>query len=112
MLRISYENSPQGIVLKLEGGLAGPWVDEVARTWMETIGDRPSKQVTVDLSEVIFVDAEGKKLLRWMFVRGAKLSRGHLMTKYIVDQVVKEVSSLDNREGDPHALGLPFGARR
>ena len=96
MLRITYDNSPQATVLKLEGRLAGLWVDEVARTWFDAIGDKPAKGVRVDLSDVTYVDSEGKKLLRWLYERGAKLTSGHLMTKYIVDQVVKEVSRHNN----------------
>ena len=112
MLRITYDNSPQATVLKLEGRLAGLWVDEVARTWSDTIGDKPAKNVTVDLSNVTYVDAEGKKLLRWMFERGAKLVRGHLMTKYIVDQVVQEVSRHNDTQGENHALALRSGTGR
>lgn len=112
MLRITYENSPQATVLKLEGRLAGLWVDEVARTWSDTIGEKPAKNVTVDLSSVTYIDAEGKKLLAWLYERGAKLTSGYLMTKYIVDQVVKEVSRHNNTQGENHALALRSGTGR
>lgn len=98
-MRISYENNSQSATLKLEGKLAGPWVDEVARTWSDVVGDRPTKDVTVDLSGVMFIDGDGKKLLRWMLQRGARLREGHLMTKYIVDQVVEEAGQLPQQEG-------------
>lgn len=94
MLRIDYENSPGSTRLKLEGKLAGPWVDEVARTWFDVIGEKPAKEVTVDLSGVTFVDPDGKKLLRWMLDRGAKLCDGHLMTQYIVDQVRQDAGAM------------------
>ena len=99
MLRISYENNPQSATLKLEGKLAGPWVDEVVRTWSDVVGDRPAKDVTVDLSGVMFIDGDGKKLLRWMLQRGARLREGRLMTKYIVDQVVEEAGQLPQQQG-------------
>jgi hypothetical protein len=99
LLRISYENNPQSATLKLEGKLAGPWIDEVVRTWSDVVGDRPAKDVTVDLSGVMFIDGDGKKLLRWMLQRGARLREGRLMTKYIVDQVVEEAGQLQHQQG-------------
>ena len=112
MLRITYDNTPQSTVLTLEGRLSGVWVNDVARTWLDTIGEKSAKKVTVDLSDVTFVDVEGKKLLRWMFDRGAKLSGGHLMTKYIVDQVAQEAANLNHVEGDSHAFALRLGPDR
>jgi ABC-type transporter Mla MlaB component len=94
LLRISFETNPQTVTLKLEGKLSGPWVDEVARTWFDVNGEKPDKEVTVDLSGVTYVDGDGKRLLGWMFQRGARLRlrNGHLMTQYIVDQVMRETA--------------------
>lgn len=97
MLRISYETNPQATTLKLEGKLSGPWVDEVARTWFDIHGEQSAKEVTVDLSGVTYVDSDGKKLLGWMFQQGARLRNGHLMTQYIVDQVMHETA-----QSQPH----------
>ena len=99
MLRISYETNLRTTTLKLEGKLSGPWVDEVARTWFDINGENPAKEVTVDLSGVTYVDGDGKKLLGWMFQQGARLRNGHLMTQYIVDQVMRETAQPQSHEG-------------
>ncbi len=33
MLRITITTRPEGVTVVLEGGLAGPWADELARCW-------------------------------------------------------------------------------
>jgi len=71
MLRITTENSLRPKEIKLEGKLAGVWVDEVERTWQAIAGDRSRKPVLVDLCGVTFIDAEGKKLLIRMSGEGA-----------------------------------------
>jgi anti-anti-sigma regulatory factor len=87
MLRITLKNSCEVAVLKLEGRLSGPWVGELERTWCEVTSKTPADSVVLDLSDVTFVDAEGKKLLSGMFRRGAELRNGSLMTRYIVNQI-------------------------
>ena|SRR5438309_278686 len=71
MLRISTENSVESTKIKLEGRLAGAWVDEVERTWHTVARGSSREPVLVDLCGVTFIDAEGKKLLRWLCEEGA-----------------------------------------
>jgi ABC-type transporter Mla MlaB component len=63
MLRISRIESSSGeVILRLEGSLNGPWVDEL-RSCCATVcknGHQPS----LDLTEVLFVDCKGLALLR------------------------------------------------
>jgi anti-anti-sigma regulatory factor len=89
MLKISLNNDSELTVLKLEGRLSGPWVGELERTWSDVTSKTPVGSVVVDLSDVTFIDSEGKKLLRRMFRQGADLRNGLLMTKYIVNQIMQ-----------------------
>ncbi len=89
MLRITVENGSRPATIKLEGKLSGPWVDELARAWNKFTADEPGRTIKVDLSEVTFIDAAGKKLLSSLVERGAELRAAHLMTKYIVQQIVE-----------------------
>lgn len=73
MLRITVHESPDGIVLRLEGRLAGPWVRELELCWRSAQPDVRGRIVTVDLSDVDFVDAAGQRLLGAMHVAGVKL---------------------------------------
>ena len=99
MLRITMKNHAQPPVLKLEGTLAGPWVDELLRTWNELRVKAPGEPLSLDLSDVTYVDSNGKMILGWMLRKGVKLENARLMTRYIVDQVKDAEDSADRRGG-------------
>ncbi len=86
MLRITLVPESEPSTLKVEGKLIGPWVDELERSWSE-ISRHELRLPVVDLSDVTFVSAEGKKLLKSMFQQGADLQSRSLMTKFILDQL-------------------------
>ncbi len=87
MLRISVETGSDTVSLKLQGKLAGPWVDELERSWYRATVDSQGRSMVVDLSEVTFIDAEGKKLLTWMFQQGAELRASDCMNKSVVEEI-------------------------
>ena len=86
MLKITLVPGSEPSTLKVEGKLTGPWVSELERTWSE-ISTRETGRPVVELSEVTFVSAEGKKLLKSMFQQGADLQSRSLMTKFILSQL-------------------------
>jgi hypothetical protein len=59
-------------VLKLEGKLVGPWVDELARTCTAPPG--PGTPPALDLSALSFADGTGLKLLWELLQRGCELT--------------------------------------
>lgn len=76
------------MTVKLEGKLSGPWVEELERCWMEH-PPHTSKHVTVDLSDVTYIDPEGKKLLARMTGKGVYLQGTQLMTRYIIEEITR-----------------------
>jgi anti-anti-sigma regulatory factor len=90
MLKITIHNSTNAATLNLEGRLAGPWVDELERSWRAVKDNSPDKPVTVDLYDVTFVDAEGRKLLSSMYKQGARLRAFGCMAKGVVEDIVHE----------------------
>ena len=88
MLRITFQDDLEGTTVKLEGKLSGPWVDELERSWTEHPSDA-SRQVTVDLSDVTYIDPEGKRLLARMMGKGVYLQGTQLMTRYIIDEIAR-----------------------
>ena len=92
MLRITLQNGARPTTIRLEGKLSGPWVDELARAWAGLTTGGPDRAVTVDLSEVTFIDSAGKKLLSSLVDDGAQLRAAHLMTKYVVKQIMENCS--------------------
>ena len=92
MLKITIHPEAGVARLKLEGRLAGPWVEELDRCWREANGAQQN-HVMVDLSGVTFIDPEGKKLLTKMWQQGAKLHAVGCLTRCIVDEISKADSS-------------------
>ena len=59
MLRITHDtDAAAGAVLRLEGRIAGPWVAELRRAWLQqaAIARHP---ITLDLRDVTFIDSAG-----------------------------------------------------
>lgn len=88
MLKITTQPGTKLTKLVLEGRLAGPWVEELERSWREVAGAQQSP-VAVDLSGVTFIDPEGKALLSKMWQRGAKLHASGCLTRCIVEEIMK-----------------------
>ncbi len=88
MLKITTERDAAGIQLKLDGKLAGPWVEELASSWQAaTAAAVEPGRVLLDLSGVTFVDSEGKRLLSKICAEGAKFRTSCCMTRGIVEQI-------------------------
>ena len=89
MLKITIHNSTNAATLNLEGRLAGPWVEELERSWRAVKDGSSDKPVIVDLCEVTFVDAEGRKFLSSIYEQGARLRTFGCMAKGVVDEIVQ-----------------------
>jgi RNA polymerase sigma-70 factor (ECF subfamily) len=79
MLRITRSTEDGTTRIKLEGRLVGPWVDECRASCTR----RPGEALTVDVSEVRFVDAQGMELLRELAGSGL-VSRSSGYTKELM----------------------------
>ena len=74
MLRITeVEDGGAGLLLKLEGKLREPWVEELAR-----VAGRPLPEghgpIRLDLSSVTFADEAGVRLLRELLRQGVEIA--------------------------------------
>ena len=76
MLRITTIRTGEGITIRLEGRLVGPWVDEFVRVLLEC----GKATITVDLSDTTFADGRGRQVLAEARARGAHfITAGPLM---------------------------------
>ena len=89
MLKITIHNTTNTATLNVEGKLAGPWVDELERSWRAVKDDSPEKPVIVDLCDVTFVDAKGRILLSSLYEQGACLRTFGCMVKGVVEEIVQ-----------------------
>ncbi len=72
MLRITVREQPD-IRITLEGKLASAWVDELRDVSKDVLAHSQSKDVCLELADVSYVDAAGKKLLAELCRRGVHL---------------------------------------
>ena len=87
MLRISVTSRPGGATVTLEGRLAGPWVDELARCWSSVTALRHASSVRVERDAVTLIDSAGKSVLRRMCEEGAVLFASGCMTRAILEEI-------------------------
>ena len=71
MLRIRIDTTPRQTTLRLEGRLAGPWVDELARCWASERAGKDAGSIRIDLDGVTFIGSAGKIVLRQIHDDGA-----------------------------------------
>jgi hypothetical protein len=73
VLRITIQTSSPVVLLKLEGSVKGPWVDELRKTWLTSAKMAGGEPVSIDLGAVSFIDARGRDLLLQMQREGIAL---------------------------------------
>ena len=91
MLKITTLTDTESTTFRLEGRLAGPWVQELERCWMSTVGMRKKHPFSVDLSAVTYVDSDGKDLLKKIHKHGTKLVASGCLTSCLVREISQDV---------------------
>lgn len=89
MLRITQHRCRKTLRLVVEGRLEGAHVIELENCWQPTTSTAGAP-VVVDLTGVTFIDRGGKQLLIRMHGQGVKLIATGIMTKQIVEEVVRD----------------------
>ena len=93
MLRITIQDDALKTTIKLEGKIAGPWVEELNRTWHSLGSGLDSKRFCVDLRDVAFVDRAGKQVLREIFQKTeAEFLTNSPLTRYFADEAREQRS--------------------
>jgi anti-anti-sigma regulatory factor len=77
MLRISTIEDEQTVAIRLEGRVAGPWVNELLGAWKTLSPRLAARKVQLDLRGVTFVDDTGKVVLREIYAQ----SRAEILAK-------------------------------
>ncbi|MGO8732542.1 MAG: TolC family protein [Terriglobia bacterium] len=107
MFRVTTKEEEHGrVTLKLEGKLAGPWVDEFERCWCLAV--EKWKDLVVELEGVTFIDSKGKCLLAKIHGQGAKLIGAGLMIKSIIEEIAgcggEQKKDANGSRGSKHTI--------
>jgi hypothetical protein len=97
MLRISTSEDEQAVAIRLEGRVAGPWVDELVGTWKDLAPRVGEKKLQLDLRGVTFADLPGKQVLRDIYAEsGAEIVAKTAWSDHLAEEIrSKRTSDLD-----------------
>ena len=88
MLKITIHDSPESQTFQVQGRLVGAWAKELEQSWKTAASVRHRKALIVDLTATLYVDDEGKKVLRKLFREGAFFRTADCMTASMVDEII------------------------
>lgn len=93
MLRITICESPRVKTLQLEGKIAGPWAQELQKTWQSMNTSLGAKDLQVDLRGITFVDNSGRRVLREIYQKArATFLANSPLTQYYADDAMQKSS--------------------
>ncbi|MBZ5609350.1 MAG: TolC family protein [Acidobacteriia bacterium] len=87
MLKITIHDSPAALTFQVEGKLIGAWARELEEAWKSAGTLRDRKALVVDLTETLFIDEEGKRVLTQLFREGAFFRASGPLTDSIVAEI-------------------------
>lgn len=87
MLRITTRVIDGRVGLFIEGRLSGACVSELEKCWQGAVAGQCPLPALVDLTDVSFIDSNGKRLLSQMHEHGIKLVASGLMSRFIIDEI-------------------------
>ncbi|HLY43444.1 MAG TPA: hypothetical protein VKR52_19685 [Terracidiphilus sp.] len=93
-MKISIHEDAATVAITLEGRIAGPWVSELSRVWVETAPRLASRKLSIDLRNVTYADVRGEQVLRDM----CSLARTELVTSTPWTQYLANAVNGSNEE--------------
>ena len=87
-------------MVKLEGRVAGPWANELDRLWQQTAPKLAERNLSLDLRETTYADADGIRILRTIYSQTrAEFLTGTPWTQYLAEEVARKNSQQTEVEG-------------
>ena len=87
MLKITVRNGTKPTTLVVAGKLRGPWVNELEKEWLRLASETGTENLVADLSDVTFIDADGRILLARMLVEGTDVRASDLLSRFVIDEI-------------------------
>jgi hypothetical protein len=92
MIKITIHDGPEALTFRVEGRLIGAWAKELEQCWKTAASIRERKALIVDLTETLYIDEEGKRVLHKLFHDGAFFRTAASMTSSVVDEITGKSS--------------------
>ena len=90
MLRITVQDEPAQVTLKLEGNLGGIWVAELEDSWRAVNSTLAGRSLLLDLTAVDRVDSAGNYLLALLRRSGAQLIASGTAMSELVRSIARD----------------------
>ncbi len=90
MLRITVQDEPDQVTLKLEGNLGGIWVTELEDSWRTVNSTLAGRSLFLDLTAVDRVDSAGNYLLALLRRSGAQLIASGTAMNELVRSIARD----------------------
>jgi ABC-type transporter Mla MlaB component len=90
MLRITVQDEPDQVTLKLEGNLGGIWVAELEDSWRAANSTLAGRSLRLDLTAVDRVDNAGNYLLALLRRSGVQLIASGTVMSELVKSIAKD----------------------
>lgn len=89
------------ISIKLEGRVVGPWAAELGAVWSGLAPSLTDRKVSLDLSDVTFVDDQGMRVLRHIYEKTkADFETGSPLTEYFAEKARNDDEHDQQKNGD------------
>jgi hypothetical protein len=96
VVRITTQEHPEGLVLKVEGRVIGEWAAELERFWDSFHPLMGTKKLWLDICGVAFIDRRGRQIFQKIFAAtGAEILADSPLTR----QFAEEVKQVPNNDG-------------
>ena len=89
------EKNTEATTLRLEGALAGEWIDEMLSCWQQLVASCDQLPVEIDLSGVTWASNEGRELLALMYRNGARLVASGVLMNSVVEEITTANQPVD-----------------
>jgi ABC-type transporter Mla MlaB component len=90
MLRITVQDEPDQVTLKVEGNLGGIWVTELEDSWRAANATRAGRSLRLDLTAVDRVDSAGNYLLALLRRSGVQLIASGTAMSELVRNIARD----------------------
>lgn len=98
-MRISIQETEVATLLTLEGRVAGPWAAELGRVWVDEAPRLTRRQLSIDISNVIFADGDGTRVLRNIYSQARpRIVATTPWTKYLAEQMVANLHDVSDHD--------------
>ena len=95
MLRVITERQGDSYRLDLHGTVGGEWVGVLEQLWRSIVDDVPFAKVTLVLSNVDFIDADGERVLQRMADDDVEFVVAGCMNRYVIDRLKPAVRAAE-----------------